>query len=240
MGPNERALLKAAGKGAIDEVRQLIQNGAQIDAINEEGQSALTMAITRQHLNVVKLLVENGATMDRSGFLVHKPLHVAVGTKNVEMVKFILDSGADPNEVTTVGSVLLIAVSARQEKMVTLLLSRNADPNISGSGIRSPLYKAFSTKQEAIIRMLLKHGAEVDIHHFAAVYMKRLSPACGKLLEDWASEEEYSQQVKTIRSEYADKAEKETALQSALDCASEKDHGEVESLFRELAREFVI
>jgi ankyrin repeat protein len=240
MGQNERALLKAAGKGAVNEVLELIRNGTHIDAINEEGQSALTMAINRQHMNVVKVLVESGATMDRSGFLVHKPLHVAVGTKNVDLVKYILDNGADPNEVTTLGSVLLIAVSARQEKLVALLLSRNADPNISGSGLRSPLLKAISSKHEQFIPMLLKHGAEVDMHQIHDVYIKKLSPACRKLLNDWASQEEYSEQVKTLRSEYADSPQKEGALFSALNFASEKGHEEVHSIFMELATEFAI
>jgi ankyrin repeat protein len=240
MGPNERALLKAASKGAVNEILVLLRNGTHLDAINEEGQSALTMAISRQHMNVVKLLVESGATMDRSGFLVHKPLHVAVATRNVDLVKYILDNNADPNEVSTVGSVLLIAVSARQENIVTLLLSRNADPNISGSGIRSPLFKAISTKQEPFIPMLLKHGAKVDKHQYAAVYLRRLSPACRNLLNDWALQEEYSEQVKTLRSEYVDKTQKETALLSALSRASENGHEEVHSIFMDLAAEFAI
>lgn len=236
MGPNERALLKAAGKGAVDEIRELIQNGANVDAINEEGQSPLTTAIQRQHLKVVKLVVENGATMDRSGFLVHKPLHVAVASRNIEITSYILDHGADPNEVTAAGSVLLIAVGTRQEKMITLLLSKNADPNISGSGVRAPLNKAVSTQQNATIPLLLKHGAEV--HTYAAVWMKKLKPACRKLLNDWASHEEYTMQVKTLRSEYADKDEKDTALASAIGFASQMGHDEVRSIFFELEEEF--
>lgn len=174
MGPNGRALLRAAGKGDVEEVRQLISNRANMDAINEEGHSAITVALHRQQLNVVKLLIERGATMDRSGFLVHKPLHVAVGTRNLDMVKCILDTDADVNETTTIGSVLLMAVKIRKESMVNLLLSKNADVNIGDWGIKSPLYQAIQTQQEKLVPILLKHGTEA--HGIHASFLRRLQP----------------------------------------------------------------
>ncbi|RFU30301.1 hypothetical protein B7463_g6063, partial [Scytalidium lignicola] len=241
MGPNERALLKAAGKGDLDEIRKLLRDGANLDAINEEGQSALTMAISRQHLNVVKLLIENGATMDRSGFLVHKPLHVAVGTRNVDLVKCILDGGADVNETTTVGSALLLAVKARHENIVTLLLSRNADANINSPGIKSPMYQAIYLRQERFVPILLKYGAEAhNLHQTCTTWIRKLSPACRNLLQEWGSQEAYSEHVKTLRSESSDQIERETALFSALCSAIEHGHKDVHSIFMDLATEFAI
>lgn len=241
MGPNERALLKAAGKGDVNEVLKLLHQGANLDAINEEGQSAITLAIGRQHMSVIKLLIESGATMDRSGFLVHKPLHDAVATRNVDLVKCILDSDADINEETAHGSVLLMAVKRRQENMVTLLLSRNADPNISGWGIKSPLFQAIRSLQNSIISILLKYGAGApEPHQLPASYMRNLSPTIRGLLQEWASQEEYSEHVKILRRESSDQIQKEAAVFSALGCALEHGHKEVYSMFMDLATEFTI
>jgi ankyrin repeat protein len=240
-GPNERALLKAAGKGEADEVLRLIRDGSNLDAINEEGQSALTMAIGRQHMNVVKLLVESGATMDRTGFLVRKPLHDAVGTKNVDLVKYLLENNADVNETTTGGSPLLMAVQVRKENIVALLLAWNADANIGGSGLKSPLFHAIKSKQEPFIPILLKYGAEAhNLNQASTIYMQQLSLACRNLLQEWASQEAYSEHVQTLRSGSSDQIQKETALFAALSCALEHGHKGVHSIFIDLATEFAI
>lgn len=238
MGPDERALLKAAGKGDVDSVRKQISNRANIDAINEEGHSALTVAISRQQINIVKLLIENGAAMDRSGFLVHKPLHVAVATRNLDLVKLILETDVDINETTTIGSVLLMAVKTGQESMVTLLLAKGADVNIGGWGIKSPLHQAVQTRQEKLVPMLLKHGAEA--HNTHSAFLRRLSLGCKNLFKDWVSQEMYSEHAKTIHSAFSDQMQKEEALISALCYAIEHNHKEVHSIFLELPNEFAI
>ncbi|KAF1997401.1 ankyrin, partial [Amniculicola lignicola CBS 123094] len=138
----------------------LIKAGTNLDAINEEGQSALTMAIGRQHMNVVKLLMDHGATTDRSGYLVAKPLHVAVGTRNMELIKCILDYGADIDEATASGTVLTVAIQAGHKDLVSLLLSRNADPDVTDStSMHTSLFWAVLHRNSDIISMLLKHGA---------------------------------------------------------------------------------
>jgi ankyrin repeat protein len=237
MGPNERQLLKAASKGDIGETLKLIQAGANIDAINEEGHSAVTMAISKQHMNVVRLLIESGGTMDRTGFLVHKPLHVAVLTGNVDLVRYVLDNGADIDETTARGSVLLLAVGFQQESIVTLLLSRNANPDIGVSGI-VPLYRAIVSRKESFIYLLMKYGARAC--NVPAVYMRKLSPACQNLVRHWASHARYSVYAKTIRRESSDRNQQEAALSSALSYAVDNGHKEVHSIFIELATEFAI
>lgn len=91
MGPKERKLLKAAGKGDLEETDGLLQDRAKPSAINEDGESARTRAISRKHNSVAKLLPDNGATTDYTGFLVQKPLHIAVQTGNVKLVELLLD-----------------------------------------------------------------------------------------------------------------------------------------------------
>jgi ankyrin repeat protein len=191
--------LKAAGKGDENEVLRLIRAGTNLDAINEDGQSALTMAISRQHTNIVRVLVDNGATMDRSGPLVHKPLHIAIGTGNVELVRYLLDKEADIDETTAIGSPLTVAIKAGQESIVRLLLSRHADPNIVGMGNYSSLFYAIMSRKEVFIPLLLKYGAEAhNLPPTATSIMRVLSPVGQKLLQDWATQT-YHERVKTLR-----------------------------------------
>ena len=241
MGPKEHMLLKAAGKGALAETERLVQEGANPSGINEDGESALTRAISRKHNSVAKLLLENGATTDSRGPLVQKPLHIAVQTGNVMMVKLLLDHGADIDEFTASGSVLSQAIKGGREDVTSLLLSRDADINLARYPSKSPLGNAVSRKNERLIKDLLKHGAETDVlldrlYRFAT---NLLSESCRCLLRDWQAPK-YEEQVKIVRTPSSDMVEKEEALVAALTCASQYRQPEIYSMYIELADDFNI
>jgi hypothetical protein len=241
MGPKERKLLKAAGKGDSEEIYRLIQDGAMLNAINQDGESALTRAISRKHNNVAKVLLENGATTDYSGLLVQKPLHIAVQAGNVKMVELLLDYDADIDELTAHGSVLSQAITAGREEIASILLSRGADVNLAQYQFFIPLGNALMAKNEVLIKRLLKHGAETDIllDNTYRTIAVTLSESGQALLRDWRAQK-YEEQVKTIRSRSSDTEEKENALIAALKCATEHRQPEVHSMFLELAEEFNI
>ena len=241
MGLKERNLLKAAGKGDLEETERLVKDGANLNAINEDGESALTRAISKKHIAVAKLLLDNGATTDYTGPLVHKPLHVAVQTGNAKLVELLLDNGADVDELTARGSVLSQAITAGREDITSLSLSRDADINLARYPIQSPLGNAITRKNERLIKTLLKRGAETDVllEQLYEVTAKQLSETCQDLLRDWQAQK-YEEQVQIIRSSSSDIAEKENALVAALKSASKNHQPEIHSMFVELAEEFNI
>ena len=239
MGVRERKLLKATGKGDLQETERLIQEGANLSAINEDGESALTKAISKKHNSIAEILLENGATTDYSGPIVKKPLHIAVQTGNAKMVEMLLDHGADIDEVTTHGSVLSQAIKAGREDIACLLLSRDADVNLARYPIHSPLGNTIINKNERLMKEVLKHGAETDIllYRLYQVTIKIIPQASQDLLRDWRADK-YEEQVQIIRSPSSDQAEKESALVSALTCASNRRQPEIHSMFIELKEEF--
>ncbi|MGB2713787.1 MAG: ankyrin repeat domain-containing protein [Vicinamibacterales bacterium] len=58
---------QAAVGGHTDVVRLLLRAGAKVDAPEDEGQTALTLAATKGHLDVVRLLLEAGADKSYRG-----------------------------------------------------------------------------------------------------------------------------------------------------------------------------
>jgi ankyrin repeat protein len=241
MGPKERMLLRAAGKGDLKEINQLVQDGAILSAINEDGESALTKAISKGHMSVAKLLLEKGATTDYSGPLVEKPLHIAVKSGKVKLVELLLDHGADVDEIAGGISVLSRALTAGREDIISLLLSRDADLNLAKYPMYSPLVIAIRQKNERLIKDLLKHGSETDIllDRYAQILLRAFPESCRSLLHDWRVQR-YEDQIKMIRSPSSDNAEKEKALATALICASKQRQPEIHSMFMELAEEFNI
>ncbi|NPA65554.1 MAG: ankyrin repeat domain-containing protein [Epsilonproteobacteria bacterium] len=80
-----------------DIIELLIQSGADLKAIDNEGVSIFDMAITYDNLDLVRSLVEEGiydvnATSRKSGFT---PLMCATCYGRIEVVKYLLEQGAD-------------------------------------------------------------------------------------------------------------------------------------------------
>ena len=57
-------LLEASRNGNVDAARALLEAGADVDARNADGITALMMAAARGHVEVVHVLLEAGADVD--------------------------------------------------------------------------------------------------------------------------------------------------------------------------------
>lgn len=119
-----------------ESVRTLIKNGADPNALDENGNLPLNAALAHEKFEVVKAMIANGAdhnAKDKNG---HTPLIVAIVTSNIEAVKIVLEKGADPNVTYTYENVYdplhlaLIPDLPRNLEILKRLLEFGADPNI--------------------------------------------------------------------------------------------------------------
>jgi ankyrin repeat protein len=60
----EDNLLESALTGSLDAVSRALSNGADIDAANQRGSTALMLAASNSHLPVAKLLLSKGASVN--------------------------------------------------------------------------------------------------------------------------------------------------------------------------------
>ena len=82
---------------------------------------------------------------------------------NTTEVRSLLEKGVDVNAVgEDNGNALMSAINAENEAMALLLLEMGADVNSEYRGAY-PLHKASMFGLEAVVRLLLEKGAEVDI-----------------------------------------------------------------------------
>ncbi len=119
-------LLDAALLGSIAEVAASIAGGADIDEINEYGETALHLAIrttTEAYGDddgpaKVKLLIEAGANLEIANRHGYRPIHLIAhaefmvdGGKALAILQMLIDAGADVNAETPKGSTPLFLAS---------------------------------------------------------------------------------------------------------------------------------
>lgn len=74
----------------------LITNGADVNATNEGGYTALHYAVSRANVEAVRQLIAAKANLGvRNQTFGYTPLHIAVAGSRTKMVQMLLDAGAD-------------------------------------------------------------------------------------------------------------------------------------------------
>ena len=85
----------AAKEGHLTRVKSLIASGADINAVNAHGRSALMGAVYVRNRRIVRELLIEGANVNTVDAQGRSALIIAVTTGDHEIVQMLLDAGAD-------------------------------------------------------------------------------------------------------------------------------------------------
>jgi beta-lactamase regulating signal transducer with metallopeptidase domain/ankyrin repeat protein len=158
------ALVRAAGRGNMRDVRGLIESGADVDYLERGDGTPLLMAARRGHTNVLKTLLDAGADPDTYAPGDGNALLVAAGRGHKNIVSLLLEAGADPNAAAPGdGNALITAARRGHEHIAELLLQNGADPNAYVKGDETPLIGAAAAGYNSIARLLIEAGADVNL-----------------------------------------------------------------------------
>ena len=97
-------MLDAAAIGAVDEVRQHLEQGADVNVTDDDRFSSLHWAAFGGYTEMVEILIDQGATIDLQNDDSLTPLHTAVLAGHANIVKQLLAFGADPDITTRDGN----------------------------------------------------------------------------------------------------------------------------------------
>src|SRR6185437_3089757 len=170
--PLETPLMRAAEAGRVDEVRRLLQRGADVNEklADVGGLTALMVAARRGRLEVVKILLQAGADPNASGgihaFGFFSPLTFAMNPENknrLELIDVLIAGGARLNPPDSFPeSPLDAAIDANDIGLVRELLKRGSDVNWANKFGSTPLSSAITTgkRNVDIVRLLLDSGAD--------------------------------------------------------------------------------
>jgi len=136
----------------------LIDRGADIDAVSDYGESALSVASNVGRFDAVKLLLDAGADPAPLGWT---PLHRAVALGTVADVRQRLDAGDDPTARDRWDRTpLLLSLQVGDIDKAELLVAGGASLAERGRCGMSPLAYPIGNDDPTMLRWLLERGAD--------------------------------------------------------------------------------
>ena len=161
-------LLDAVKEGDAQAVRSLLASGADANAAQGDGLSALHVGAQQGNVELVNLLIAAGAKLEaKTRIGGYTPLHVASQGAHAEVVRALLKANADPTAVTTTTGVTPLHLAAKAfngEGAVQALLEHGApiDARESSAG-QTALMFAAAAGRAASVRALMAAGADPTV-----------------------------------------------------------------------------
>ena len=151
----------AAINGDIATIQDLINKGADVNAADNNGFTALEGASQHGHLEIVRLLVEKGANVNTKTEKGHTALMAAAQYGHSNIVQFLLDKGADVNSSYITGKTPLMAATENHHTdTVKMLLDKGADVNLKRRDGKTALSIAIQYHYADLINLLKQAGAK--------------------------------------------------------------------------------
>jgi ankyrin repeat protein len=121
---------EATGRGDLDQVRLLLQYGADINSKDQRGQTALMNAAHAGQAELVRLLIENGADLDVTAKYNFSALMLSLITHHTEAAQLLIEAGADVNIRSSKNfsgkTALSLAESGGHHELAALLRQKGA------------------------------------------------------------------------------------------------------------------
>ena len=157
-------LVEAVKAQDTEAVRTLLADGADVNAPQPDGATALHWAAYRDDVETAELLIGGGAHVNAVNELGATPLWLAAGNGSVAMVRRLLDAGADPNVALPGGETpVMTAARTGNADAVRMLASRGADVNVAErSRGQTALMWAVAQGHHDAVGVLIEHGADVS------------------------------------------------------------------------------
>ena len=178
-GWSSTPLIESTKIGLLEIVKNLIQKGAEVNAIDGDKQTALHYSAYIGHVQIMKLLLENGASVN-SKSTSGTPLHLAAKQANTYRWHYVPDKPSENRHLETVKLLLQKGASTEatnclqqtpfhhaadhgNHKLVELLIQHNAHINARDYLEMTPLHCAAFCGHPESVKVLLSHGANKNL-----------------------------------------------------------------------------
>ena len=154
------ALAEAVGSGSLELARTLLFAGADANARNSSGRTALMRLDDDSTAEIVRALVDAGAKVNLKAEDGESAILVAAAVEKTEILQALIDAGAKVNSRNKEGkTALMIAAEQGYAENVKALLIAGADVNRKDKDDTTALKYARDNDREDVVAILIAYGA---------------------------------------------------------------------------------
>jgi ankyrin repeat protein len=195
-------LLTAARSGQLLRVKDLLEQGADVDCVSSAGWSPLMEAVWHSQRKVAKALIQAGADLhwedDDGDTVLHTAVGIHVGwddeVDQQAIVAMLIRTGADVNRKADDGRTPLH--HAARPGAAQQLISSGADVNCLDNTDATPLHQAYGYQGHLVAECLILAGADVNARNG-----KRQTPlGSRKALAEDGMTEQYQNYIAVLES----------------------------------------
>ncbi|KAK9829876.1 hypothetical protein WJX72_008372 [[Myrmecia] bisecta] len=156
---NNSLLQLACARGYLEDVKQLVESGADIKSRDKNGVSTLHFACGQGRLEVVVFLWQRGAALDWEDPDGHTLLHMATLGGHKDVVDFLLQKGVWTDAYNSNDDTPLhIAARKGNGDVVQALLSKGAKTTVQNKRSLTPLAEALVAGRITTAELLVQQG----------------------------------------------------------------------------------
>ncbi|MBC6975395.1 ankyrin repeat domain-containing protein [Bacillus sp. Xin] len=166
----EKQLLTAVEQRETATVLSLVQQGVNTNVTDSKGRTPVMIATYGNDVKTAKILIDAGADVNIRDGMKNNPFLYAGAEGYLEILKLTIDAGADPTLTNRYGGTALIPAAEHGyiEVIKELLTRTNIDVNhvnnLGWTALMEAIVLSDSSKeQQQVIRLLIEHGADVNI-----------------------------------------------------------------------------
>lgn len=162
----ESPLIKATYDDDLETVTALIRGGTPVNQAEEDGTTALSVAVGHGNMAMVRLLLGAGADARSTNDAGNNVLFWVDQENSVEILGLLIRHGANVNQVNENGSTPLIAAAEGNDgEFIQALLEAGAFVDAQNREGTSPLMNAAENGNDDAVKLLLKAGANFSLRN---------------------------------------------------------------------------
>jgi len=144
----------------LEVIHILLEHGANLEARDKDGYTALHMALLSMNVGLARSLVELGANTTAQNYYGSTPLHLALRNGHLEVAHFLIQHGMDviAQDMNRMKPLHWASKSGSAE--VTCLLIDGAQATAQDSSGWTPLHEVASSGTVEVTRLLTEHGTD--------------------------------------------------------------------------------
>jgi ankyrin repeat protein len=161
-GFQRTALQLAVQDGLTKTVKLLLDRGANPDAADGDGWTAIWTAAASENVEIARYLAQAGADLRGvCGGLNHTPLHA--GVRNAELVRVLLEYGADVSQESDSGTPIDLAATENYAESLGLMLAdRRSKPDLKSDKLAKAFRTSIREGYVEVASLLLEAGMDVN------------------------------------------------------------------------------